>query len=144
MNLPIPNNPYMCFNYDFADKLSYIQWHDKVKRWTQSETGDMQYDKSKNYRAWCWTSFEDTIPQFDSSKHKYVCFQREVCPESKREHWQGYTEMLNPCKYRAVSKSLQLPDTTHVEPRKGSRDSAIEYCKKTESRKEGESLDNNL
>lgn len=89
-------------------------------------------------RNWCFTSFDEE-PDTDCSWYhaniRYLVYQREICPETSREHWQGYVETRSSVRFTAVRK--WLGGRAHIEPRMGSRQQAIEYCKKMDSRKEG-------
>lgn len=42
-------------------------------------------------RRWCFTSFDEKAP-VDDGTIQYMCYQRERCPTTGREHWQGYVE----------------------------------------------------
>lgn len=66
---------------------------------------------------------------------KYMCWQYEICPETKRQHVQGYLELNKPMRYTAVQELLG--HKCHLEKRKGTQQQAIEYCKKDESRQQG-------
>lgn len=61
---------------------------------------------------------------------KYYIYQREICPETKKEHWQGYIEFLKP-QYLNRIKEIIGDETAHIEKRKGTQKQAIEYCKKS-------------
>lgn len=91
-------------------------------------------------RGWCLTSYqdEDLKDLFGANMDdvKYMVYQREICPDTKKEHWQGYVEFIKPKRLSALKKILS---TAHWEPRKGSRDQARAYCMKDDSRKEGAS-----
>lgn len=58
---------------------------------------------------------------------RYLCFQREICEDTKREHWQGYVEFFDGKRVGQVSTIL---GGCHVEVRKGTRDEARNYCRK--------------
>lgn len=89
---------------------------------------------SGKYRNWCFTSYQD-IMKIDEKKCTYYIMQREVCPTTKKEHWQGYIEF--PCQKRMNEAKIVLNDNScHLEPRWGTQKQAIEYCSKRESRKE--------
>jgi len=84
-------------------------------------------------RGHCFTSFDvEHKPLFDESKMSYLVFQRESCPESKREHWQGYVHFLQPVPQKGVARLLQL-SSCHAEPRRGSASQAADYCKKSDT-----------
>ena len=85
-------------------------------------------------RAYCFTAFQDDPPTWDDT-FTYLVYQREVCPDTQREHWQGYVEFKSPKTISAAQKALDCPNC-HCEKRKGKPSEAAEYCKKQESRKE--------
>lgn len=87
-------------------------------------------------RHWCFTSFGDA-PQCDEKTVRYCVWQREVCPETKREHWQGYAELTKAVRITGAQAVLSLPRGTHMEKRLGKREAARGYCMKAESRKPG-------
>lgn len=64
----------------------------------------------------------DTHKQF-----QYCVYQREKCPTTQREHWQGYIEFKRSLRINTVKKAFQN-NTIHLEPRHGSREEAREYC----------------
>lgn len=64
---------------------------------------------------------------------RYVVFQREICPETGKEHWQGYAELFKPCRIKQAQTALGIPKA-HMEKRMGTRDQAREYCMKEDSR----------
>lgn len=84
-------------------------------------------------RNWCFTSF-DCSKTFDVSDHiKYIVWQREKCPRTGHLHLQGYVEFRKPCRFRQAKTWLGDP-RIHIESRRGSRNDAILYCKKNETR----------
>lgn len=83
------------------------------------------------YRSFVFTSFaEDLQPDLD--KFKYICWQKEICPETKREHYQGYAWLRRQQRLSGVKKLLGDP-SAHIEQRRGTHEDAIAYCSKTES-----------
>lgn len=66
----------------------------------------------------------------------YVIYQREVCPTTNREHFQGYMEMEEQVSYTTMQRWEGL-ETAHFETRRGKQAQAIAYCSKEESRVEG-------
>lgn len=61
--------------------------------------------------------------------------QHEICPDTQREHVQGFVIFKTPQRISALQKILG--DKCHVEARKGSKRQAADYCRKEESRKPG-------
>lgn len=88
-------------------------------------------------RTWCFTSYQEDL-NFDheSDELRYCVYQREKCPETEREHWQGYVEFKKPLRFRAVKQFFNDREL-HVEARRGTRDQARAYCKKDDTRVEG-------
>lgn len=58
----------------------------------------------------------------------YIIVGKEVCPDTKKEHYQGYVECR--ASMRLARMKVLLGEKTHLEPRKGTQDQAIDYCKK--------------
>lgn len=84
-------------------------------------------------RAYCFTSFKylsfvkDFNDSFEQNKSKirYVIAQHEKCPETGRDHIQGYIELHEPMRMNAVKKLL-CDEAAHLETRKGTRDQVNE------------------
>lgn len=92
-------------------------------------------------RNFCFTTFEiknniERVYTVVNGKIKYVVWQKESCPDTRREHYQGYCELANPQTYAGIKRMFD-DDTMHIEPRKGTAQQAADYCKKAESRIEG-------
>lgn len=86
---------------------------------------------------WCFTSFKDDIVVPDHhNQFVYCVYQREVAPETQKEHWQGYIEFKRSVKMNVV-KQLFNDNALHLEPRQGTRDQARAYCMKEDTRKAG-------
>lgn len=85
---------------------------------------------SRNY---CFTSFGVGAPIWDEESLRYLVYQRELCPETKREHWQGYAECKKVMKIVGFKKCIG-DAKAHCEVRRGTREQAREYCMKPESR----------
>lgn len=89
-------------------------------------------------RNFCFTTFvvtdekRDTLLALDVG---YIVFQLEKCPESGREHFQGYCELKKQMRFNAAKRLIG--DNAHLEKRKGSAQEAADYCKKDESRVNG-------
>lgn len=83
-------------------------------------------------RHWMFTSYKEFAPVFDPKVVRYCIYQKEVCPESKRIHLQGYIEFFDNLRRRQVQSAVG-DHKCHVEPRMGSRTQARDYCRKDES-----------
>lgn len=82
---------------------------------------------TKRLRDICFTSFQETAPIFHSSL-SYLVYQREKCPSTGREHWQGFAQALNQkASFKAWQKALGDPKA-HIEKRYGTATEARDYC----------------
>lgn len=66
---------------------------------------------------------------------RYLIVGREVCPDTKNEHWQGYIELKNGMTMQAV-KSMFGDNSTHLEIARGNSSQNREYCMKEKKYKE--------
>lgn len=92
-------------------------------------------------RSFCFTINDDIgvlaffgTEGFDATKVRYVVWQFENCPTTLRQHIQGYIELKQPMRVKAVKKLLGFE--AHLEKRKGTRGQARNYCMKPETRAE--------
>lgn len=85
-------------------------------------------------REWCVTSFEEGAPEFNAVTMRFLCFQRERCPDTGRLHWQVYVEFFDAIPISTVQRLLKLP-AAHCEnrSRKSTRAEARAYCQKADS-----------
>lgn len=92
--------------------------------------------QSRNACLTLWNFVDDpsSIP-FDEEVIRYAVWQREKCPETGKSHIQMYAEATKMLTLRQW-KAAVGDDSAHVEKRRGTRDQAIAYCKKIESRDE--------
>lgn len=81
-------------------------------------------------RFWCFTSFEKDPPSFTDAMN-YLIYQRERCPSTLKEHWQGFVQLKKSARLAGVKK---LVGNCHVESTKGSVEDNVAYCTKAESR----------
>lgn len=81
-------------------------------------------------RHWCFTSFKDALPKEFDSCVRYVIYQREVCAETKKQHWQGYIEFFD---QKRIGQVKSIIGECHLEPRMGSRAEARDYCRKEDT-----------
>jgi len=88
----------------------------------------------KRSRDYCFTSFLETEPVFESNC-SYLVYGAEICPDTGNKHWQGYAEFKSACSMKAAQKKLGI-GSAHMEKRMGSPTEAAEYCMKDEEYKE--------
>lgn len=95
--------------------------------------------RSPRFRAICFTcnNYEDEQREWLGTLcldgiAKYCCYQPELAPETGTPHLQGYVVFANP---RTFQGAIQLfGPRFHLEPARGSLESNVEYCSKSESR----------
>lgn len=66
----------------------------------------------------------------------FVVYQRELCPKTGREHFQGYLELSKAMPFTSLALWDGL-ETAHFEVRRGSQKHAIAYCSKDDTQIEG-------
>lgn len=100
-------------------------------------------DKGKREYNWMFTSFRccesivtKCLEETWASNVKFVVCQLETCPETERDHIQGYMELKSAATLKTVQGYLG-DKKAHLEVRKGTQEQAIAYCTKEETRKEG-------
>lgn len=92
----------------------------------------MKNARTPKHRNWCFTAFKE--PVIDTGSVSYYIYQKEKCPKTGKEHYQGYIEFdevrrLSECKNVFTTEKVSV----HVEPRKGTQEQAIAYCMKSET-----------
>jgi len=88
-------------------------------------------------RVFVFTSFDESIPKYDDSIHRYLIYGKELCPQTNRSHWQGFIQLKNSWSLSRTMKSLSIVKG-HMEKcrDKCPYTNAIEYCKKENDYKE--------
>ncbi len=86
-------------------------------------------------RHWCFTSFLPNLNLLNNVFHnmkyiRYCIYQQEKCLTTQRKHWQGYVEFYDPMRLGQCKKYL---GEAHLEPRRGTRTDAREYCRKKDT-----------
>lgn len=80
-------------------------------------------------RNWCFTAWEPLDwGTLVGDIISYIIVGKEVCPDTKKVHYQGYVECHNSMRLNAMK--LILGEKTHLEGKKGTQEQAIDYCKK--------------
>lgn len=79
-------------------------------------------------RRFTFTSFSEEIT-IDTKDVQYYIYGREVCPETKRKHLQGYIELTKSCRFKGLKKILG-DDKAHIEKARGTDAQNIIYCHK--------------
>lgn len=88
-------------------------------------------------RSVCFTIFSEWDHSVLSDERvKCACVQKEKCPETGKEHYQGFCMFVKPMRYSSIKELLKC-DSAHLEKTKGTPLQAWEYCEKEESRIDG-------
>lgn len=91
-------------------------------------------ERSLRVKAVLCTYFGSKNPRFTWPAIKSAAGQREVCPETKREHWQVFLYFGGSERsIREIQKQCNMPGA-HIESVKGTYQQAWDYCTKAESR----------
>lgn len=85
--------------------------------------------KDPKGRAWCFTMWsEDQVGKIMDIPSKAIVIAREECPETGREHYQGYVRYTDPVRFSWFRN--QFPGA-HFELREGSEEMARAYIADT-------------
>lgn len=79
-----------------------------------------------------WAEARDHV--FSDPIFKYVIFNVEKAPTTGGIHWQGYCELMRPCRITYLKERHELLHSAHFEPRLGTQEEAIAYCSKPDTR----------
>lgn len=95
----------------------------------------MEADKSDKTTRWAFTAYEGQWGLFATMPPLIAewGWQQEVCPETKRLHYQGYIRTARQVRFNQIQ--ITLPGV-HVKPAKN-WDALLNYCKKKETAVEG-------
>lgn len=80
----------------------------------------------QRFRAFSITSYEDSPPVFDSEGMKYLCYARESCPTTGRQHWQTYVYFYYAKTIKATHKIF---GNCWVQQSRGTPEQNQTYCK---------------
>ncbi len=92
-----------------------------------------QSKKRRRSRNYCFTDFQlldfEKIYKENQTIIRYICFGREKCPKTKKEHIQGWVQLYNPKSLQTVKRIVNC-NKIHVEICKGNEKFNDTYCKK--------------
>ncbi len=74
------------------------------------------------------TSYQRPRDVLKTKKIGFMIFCRELCPKTKREHWQGYIETKKKLGYRQIQRVLGVK--AHVESARKTTMHNVVYCLK--------------
>lgn len=89
--------------------------------------------KQMKHRCYMVTLWKEPKP--DPVPIQYFVYQKEKCPSTGKEHYQGYVEFKGQHRLNEV-KNIFKDETMHIEPRQGTQLQAIQYCTKEDTRVE--------
>lgn len=102
----------------------------------QKKTPDLHMEGAEvKTTRWAFTAYEGQWSLFDvmpPSVNKWG-WQTEICPDTGREHWQGYMQLKQQQRFSWMRKNFP---GLHVSVAKN-WDALVNYCKKEPTRKEG-------
>lgn len=82
-------------------------------------------------RDWCFTCFDtDKALEFSEENVRYIRYSLEVCPTTNKEHYQGFAIFKRTCRIPKAKLWIGGGNGTHLEPRRGTREEANNYCDK--------------
>lgn len=80
-----------------------------------------------------FTYFGESKPKWKPDILNYLCFQREICPETKRLHWQGYAEFKVNTRLYNIWSTLEIGGAYCVNRKAPNGQDCRAYCSKAES-----------
>lgn len=86
---------------------------------------------TSQFYNWMFTAWNEPNPMKDEIS--FMVYQKEKCPTTGKEHYQGYVEFKKKVTLRKI-KTIFRDDTIHFDVRRGSQENAINYCSKEKSR----------
>jgi len=89
---------------------------------------------TSRHRNWSYTNF-DTNKIINHLIILFHVYQKERCPTSNKEHFQGYFQLKDPKNLSWIKNNID--EKCHFEAAKGNCKSNIAYCTKEESRIDG-------
>lgn len=85
-------------------------------------------------KRWCFTSFDESPPFLSlPDGSTYLVYQREKCPKTDKEHWQGFITFVGQKRLNTV-KSLAGGNNWHWEVARGKNTECRAYCTKEDTR----------
>lgn len=82
--------------------------------------------------SWCWTLnnwTHDDLAILKNADTKYIIWGKEIAPTTLTPHLQGFTLLHQKTTMKRAKEILGIP-RMHLEPRRGTTQQAIDYCKK--------------
>jgi len=83
-------------------------------------------------RNWCVTNWRE--PEINTEHVVGYVYKKEICPETKREHWHTYIEYDDKTSLKFLKKTTFKENELHAERRRGTQKQAIDYVIKEETK----------
>lgn len=77
-----------------------------------------------------FTSYLETEPHYDKEKIKYLCYGKEICPTTNKEHWQGCVYFFDKVSLKQAQKILEIGNSHMESIMLTDMDTCAGYCKK--------------
>lgn len=91
------------------------------------ESHDEELKLNVRARAWCITSFQETVPDYNPKEMKYYIVGLEKCPTTGRIHWQCYVYWKH---MKSWKKMQEIFPKCWFRKCKGSAEQNRDYCSK--------------
>lgn len=78
-------------------------------------------------RAYAFTSYKESEPEWDPETTKYLVYQLEQCPDTGRPHWQGFARFKKNYTIKQAQAILNIEDQ-HLTKPNGNDEQNIDYC----------------
>lgn len=90
-----------------------------------------QESASKNFTFTSFLNHDGQLsePAFTDDM-QFMCFQHEVCPDTNRQHIQGYVQFRNRTRLTHIKRRGNIWGTAHIERANGTAEANIKYCSK--------------
>lgn len=91
------------------------------------------YSLDTSLRNWCFTTYSEQPPRFNVRFFSSLIYQKEICPSTGREHWQGCFQLFKgrTFEYLKYKSFVGVDDNQiHLEPT-NNVSASVQYCQKT-------------
>lgn len=100
--------------------------------WTDIEINDPNPEGGRA-RYWLFTSYKDVITQSQRPGASFFVCQRERCPSTNKEHWQGYIELDTAQRWSWVQNFISDRQARCFKVTEGTGERVAKYCSKDET-----------
>lgn len=100
---------------------------------TKTDKNVLKKKTFKQSRNWCFTDFKllDFNKIWNEYRDiiRYICVGEEICPKTKKKHYQGWIQFVNKKRMSRVKNILNSKEI-HLEPCRGNEIDNNKYCQK--------------